>query len=143
MKRLISALLFAAFAVTAAGCTATRGNGSPAHNAAANRPAPAPESFAPGACSKMAPHVIELWNMANNLQDRPLTKAERNALMTHQKALSAAMPGASPKVREAARKLVNAAGWNAFTADLQIADQPQLMPLVVQADSALQDACKR
>jgi len=142
MKRLISALLFAAFAVTAAGCTATSGPSGPTQGTAASRPAPAPDSFAPGACRQMASHVIELGNMAHSLLDRPMTKAERDTLMAHQTAIKAAMPGATPTVREAARKVVNAAGWNAFMSDIRVPDQQQkLMPLVVQADSALQDAC--
>lgn len=143
MKRLISALLFAAFAVTAAGCTATQSNSSPSQGAAASPSVPAPdrESFARSACAGMAEDVFGVWNMAVGLEDKPtMTLAERHALKARQDALVAAMPEASPEVRKSLDKLVNKLGWVRFLYDTGNY-KPAHMDMVLRADSAMQDAC--
>jgi len=141
MKRLISALLFAAFAVTAAGCTATRSDSGPPQGAAASRPAPAPDSFAPGTCRKMAPDVLAVWKMSTGLQGQTqMTMADRHALKARQQALIAAMPGASPELRAVLNKVVNEMGWVRFRTDTHTY-QPWLMDKVVKADSAMLNAC--
>jgi len=146
MKRLIGALLFAAFAVTAAGCTATQGNSSPPQGAAAtSRPAPVPapdrESFTRSACAGMTEDVFGVWNMAIGLEDKTtMTLAERHELKTRQDALIAAMHGAPPEVRKSLDKLVNKMGWVRFLYDTGNY-KPAHMTMVLQADSAMQDAC--
>jgi hypothetical protein len=143
MKRLISALLFAAFAVTAAGCTATRGNDSSAQNAAASRPAPAPGSFPSGVCRTMADDVIGVWNMATGLQGHTeMTTNDRHALKARQDALIAATSAATtPEIHKSLGELVNAIGWVRLLYDTGNY-QPKHMDRVIQADSAVQDSCR-
>jgi len=141
MKRLSCALVFGTVALTAAGCTSTRGNGN--LQSLPPKPAPAAASFAAGACRTAADDVIGVWNMGGQVRGRTdMTTDERSALETRQNALIAAMKGASPQVRSTLQDLVTALGFARLRLDIRTYE-PSLMDDVMQADQAVQTTCVR